>query len=93
VVLYHDTSVNYATTLLLSAIAIVDNVYLVSCLLYQTGKAICYGTTVMIGLRSVYPQVSAIITCVPAMLAGETGSVLAVSVRVSVCLSVCPYKN
>ena len=63
VVLYHDTSVNYATTLLLSAIAVVDNVYLVSCLLYQTGKAICYGTTVMIGLRSIYPQVS---TCVPA---------------------------
>jgi len=56
VVLHHDTSVNYATALLLSAIAIVDNVYLVSCLLYQSGKAVCYGTDLMVGLRSVYPQ-------------------------------------
>jgi len=57
IVLNHDTSVNYATTLLLSAIAIVDNVYLLSCLLYQTGKALCYGTHLMFGLRPVYPQV------------------------------------
>ena len=62
IVLNHDTAVNYATTLLLSAIAIVDNVYLLSCLLYQTGKAICYGTDWMLGLRSVYPQVTACFT-------------------------------
>jgi len=61
VVLNHDTSVNYATTLLLSAIAVADNVYLLSCLLYQTGKALCYGTNLMLGLRTVYPQVSAIL--------------------------------
>jgi len=58
VVLNRDTSVNYATTLLLSAIALVDNVYLVSCLLYQTGKALCYGTSLMLELRPVYPQAS-----------------------------------
>jgi len=57
VVLNHDSSVNYATTLLLGAIAIVDNVYLLSCLVYQTGKAICYGTQLLISLRSFYPQV------------------------------------
>jgi len=61
IVLNHDTSVNYATTLLLSAIAVVDNVYLVSCLLYQTGKAICYGTEWVTGLRSAYPQVGVVL--------------------------------
>ena len=60
IVLNHDTAVNYATTLLLSAIAVVDNVYLLSCLVYQTGKAICYGTSLTLGLRAVYPQVSLI---------------------------------
>jgi len=57
IVLHQDTSVNYATTLLLSAIAVVDNVYLLSCLFYQTGKAICYQTDLMLSLRSIYPQV------------------------------------
>jgi len=59
IVLNYDTAVNYATTLLLSAIAIVDNVYLVSCLLYQTGKALCYCTDWMPpAFRFTYPQVA-----------------------------------
>jgi len=58
IVLNHDTAVNYATTLLLSAIAIVDNLYLLSGLLYQTGKAVCYGTDLIISLRPIYPQAS-----------------------------------
>ena len=58
VVLNHDSSVNYATTLLLSAVAVVDDLYLVACLLFQTGKAVCYGTELMPGLRSIYPQAS-----------------------------------
>jgi len=58
IVLNYDTSVNYATTLLLSAIAVVDDVYLLSCLVYQTGKALCYRTDLMLGLRSIYPQAS-----------------------------------
>jgi len=58
VVLNRDTSVNYATTLLLSAIAVVDDLYLLTCLLFQTGKAVCYGTDVVPTLRQIYPQAS-----------------------------------
>jgi len=58
IILQYDTSINYATSLLLSAIAVADNVYLLSCLVYQTGKAICYsaeacGPT----LRDLYPHI------------------------------------
>jgi len=42
IILSRDSSINYATSLLLGAIAIVDNIYLVSCLLIQTTNAICY---------------------------------------------------
>lgn len=42
IVLRRDSSINYTTSLLLGAIALIDNVYLVSCLLYQTFKAVCY---------------------------------------------------
>lgn len=42
IVLRTDSAINYATSLMLGAIAVIDNIYLVSCLLYQTTKAICH---------------------------------------------------
>jgi len=89
IVLNHDIAVNYATTLLLSAIAVVDNVYLLSCLVYQTGKAICYGTNLTLGLRAVYPQASLMLSvnCTVSLLKKNTtrSSAIVERPRVALC--------